>query len=163
MEYNKNFTISISLPRQCLKQINVLSRKDGGKGFFLDDVEVWSMDDVERSFSPNQPHNTIDIAMGVSDEGVREINKRMLLCELRFNYKTPGNIKKSDLEKKISCTKDLLGSERIEPKVYFLFSSDKIQQARSIFERNLYSFGSLKGLRIVMSEKDFAQLLSIVK
>ncbi|MBO5085645.1 MAG: hypothetical protein J6B65_00205 [Paludibacteraceae bacterium] len=160
MEYNKNYTTSFSFAKECLREINDLSKTDGGKGCFSEDMLVWAVDDIERLSHPYQLMDTVDVAIGVSDSGIREVNKRILLCEFKFRCKNVNNLTKKDLEAKISYTQTLFSPERIEPNVYFLFSDKQTQQARSLFERNLYSVGSFKGKRIVKKEQEFANMFN---
>ena len=159
MEYNKNYTISLSFAKECLRLINDLSKKDGGKGCFSEDMLVWAVDDIERLSHPHQLKDTVDVAIGVSDDGKREVNKRILLCEFKFNCKNVNNLTKKALEAKVLYTQNLFSPERIDSNVYFLFSDKQTQQARSLFERNLYSAGNLKGKRIVKTEQEFAKLV----
>lgn len=105
--------------------LNELVRKDEGTGIFPNETIAISLDEVEKSLRKNQPSKTMDTALGIIKRGTakRPKNKRMLLCEFRFNYKNPGNISKTEIEGKVIYSKTLLMcgfNGDIEPKCYFL-------------------------------------------
>ena len=162
-KYSESYTREHRLANNtsCLKNLNELSKADGGKGLFDPDGVVLSIDEAEKRACPSNPQKTVDMAMGIAEENSegKERNRQMLLCEFRFNYKNPGNVSMSELEGKIKHSIELLSDGmdgvRIYPKVYFLFA--KHEQARSVFARR-YEGSRLKDLRVVKSEEEFRRL-----
>lgn len=160
MEYNLAITLEHPYASTYAHLLNELIQKDGGSGLFPDEIKAISLDGIERSFKKDRPDPTMDVALGVADKRNNAIvNKRMLLCEFRFNYKNPRNISKSDIEGKVNYSSALLKNNyegQIDPKCYFLFSESVCQQAKYRFSR-IYSGRTAN--RIVETERSFKDLL----
>lgn len=142
------------------ESLNVLVRKDGGLGGFPESTKAISLDKVEKSYRKACPHETMDVAVGVIRAGTKDMkNKRMLLCEFRFNVQNWRNISKTVLENKVSYSKELLkaGFEgQIEQKCYFLFGEKIIEQVKNHFGR---IYASQVKYRVVSTEQGFKDLL----
>jgi len=157
MVYNIIVTTDHPFANKFALNLNELVKNDGGKGIFPEESVAISLDKVERSYKRAAPLKTMDVAIGViarrTEPDLR--NKRMLLCEFRFNYKNRENISKTELEKKITNSQSMLRDNyegQIDQKCYFLFNSNIIQQMRYIFSR-IYNTRTV--YRIVSSEEDF--------
>ncbi len=159
MEYSNDVTLSHPLSKHA-RNLNELSRNDGGKGLFDNDAIAISLDDAEhsRGVSPNM---TMDIAIGTIRKGTADNprNEKMTMCEFRFNFKSMKNISKTDLEEKIRHSRTLLQQDEypINETCYFLFSDNLINQARNAFNR-LYHTRTKH--RVVKTEAEMSELLS---
>lgn len=163
MEYNLDVTLEHPYSADFAHSFNDLVREDGGSGIFPYETVAISLDEVEKSFRKAHHAKTMDAALGVIKRGTVENprNKRMLLCELRFNYKNPANISKGDIDGKVNYSKNLLTSFDmigVEPKCYFLFNCQVVEQAKSFFSR---IYVTRTQTRIVCTEEEFKNLLHL--
>lgn len=138
-KYCKETTKSHSLAKvhsNCIELLSNVSKNEGAKSNPFGDEECLNMDTIEKKIAQKEKRNarkTMDISFGVADGK----NKRYVLCEYRLNYKNPNNLSKSELNAKLSNTKDLLGTELpIHNHFYFVFSN-KIEEAK-YYLRRLY-------------------------
>ena len=162
MVFDELWEKSCTFPSDCVMELHDILKREGGSGLAKAGVNVFSLDDLERKSKPNAPLETVDLAIGVKDRDSQK-NARLLLCEFKFRQKNVNNLKKKDLEDKVLHSRSLLVGNSIDKKVYFLFSKEQYQRARSLFERNFYSCGSCKGLRIVQTENDVVEMLSVAR
>lgn len=162
MVFDELWEKSYSFPSDCVVELHDILKREGGVGLAKAGVKVLSLDDLERKNKPVQPHPSVDMAIVVKDKD-SDKKARLLLCEFKFRQDNVSNLKKKDLEDKVLHSRSLLEGNSIDNKVYFLFSKEQYQRARSLFERNFYSSGRCKGLRIVQTEKSFVEMLSVAR
>lgn len=161
MEYNNDVTLNHPLAKHA-KNLNDLSSKDGGKGLFDDGAMAISLDDAEHSRGANRTDKTMDVAIGTIRKGTAEWprNKKMTMCEFRYNYQSMKNISKTDLENKIKHSRSLLQQYdydgAIDETSYFLFADNLIKQARSRFNR---IYNTRTENRAVKTEGEMSELL----
>jgi len=162
MEYNYELTLAHPLAKAYSKDINILIKEDGGQGRFVVDTIVISLDDAEKGSRKGDRSKTMDIALGVINRGTskKPKNKRILLCEFRFNYKNVKNISATEIKNKIDYSKELLKTNydsSIDMNTYFLFKKNIYQQARSELSRRMS--GRNKNI-IVTTEEGFKELIN---
>lgn len=140
MKYDKLTTKNHNVSKQylcCLEDFNKIVHREDDElknkqiPQLVSDVEVLNLDCAEeKRCDPNniQRNKTMDIAFAISDS----LNIEILLVEFRFNYINPYNMKKGDLEGKVSGSKSILGnSVKINDNYIFIFKPNLIQQARN--------------------------------
>jgi len=122
-----------SLSRQCASTLNTVSERDyPGHNYFNQSIECLDMDSYERSQANGSEDNTVDAVIGISNyRNNRIINPRLLLVELRMGYSSTKNLSKTQFERKVTHTRDLLGSEcSINPNSVFVFNNNFAPQAK---------------------------------
>ncbi len=104
MVYSFEVTDDHPLAKQFALNLNIMVKKDGGKGVFPTEAIAISLDEAERSKRRIISHKTMDAAIGVIARKTWPDlrNKRMVLCEFRFNYANWKNISKTELEEKVT-------------------------------------------------------------
>lgn len=162
MVFDELWEKSYFFPSNCVMELQDILKREGGIGLAEQGVRILSLDDLERKNKPGAPLETVDMSIAVKDRDSQK-NARFLFCEFKFRQKNVGNLKKKDLEDKVLHSRSLLDGNSIDNKVYFLFSKEQYQRARNLFERNFYSSGRCKGLRIVQTEKSFVEMLSVAR
>ncbi|EZH75887.1 hypothetical protein ATO12_03595 [Aquimarina atlantica] len=122
----------------CIESIDSICISDGAKKSPFSEEICLNLDKVESNLARKEKRNarkTMDFSFGSKSGN----EKRTVLCELRLNYKNVNNIKKSELDSKVSNSKGLLGHS---PTIYspnlFIFSSKLKNQAINRLRR-LYS------------------------
>lgn len=161
MVYDSDVTKAHPLAENFSSNFNDMIKADGGMGIFPNDTVAISLDAVERSKRRQEPKKTMDSALGVvsKENPGRKRNKRMLLCEFRFNSNNWRYIKTNELEEKIDHSKSLLMENyegQIEPKCFFIFNKNIYQQVKNLFGR-LYH--GKKDIRIVVTEEEFKDFI----
>ena len=144
MKYDKLTTKNHNVSKQylcCLEDFNKIVHREDNElknkqiSQLVSDVEVLDLDcEEEKRCIPNniQRNKTMDIAFAISDSH----NIEILLVEFRFNFKNPNNMKKEDLEGKVSGSKSILeNSVKINDKYIFIFKSNLMQQAKNRIHR----------------------------
>jgi len=162
MEYSNKITFEHPLSNTYSKDINILVKTDGGQGRFIPNTMVISLDDAEKGVGKSNRSKTMDIALGVINRGTSKNpkNKRILLCEFRFNYKNPKNISATEIKDKIDYSKKLVRKDYdgvIDSNMYFLFNVNIDAQARSIINRKMS--GRVKNI-IITTERGFKELIN---
>lgn len=161
MVYSKEVTSNHPLSMRFALSLNEMVIADGGKGLFPDEAIVISLDDVEHDRRSSSPVKTMDAAIGIAARQTLPAlrNKRMIMCEFRFNYKNWKNLRSAELEAKIDHSKSLLQENytgNIDPKCFFLFDEGIVEQVRNLFSR---IYPSKRNVRIVKTEKEFKKLI----
>lgn len=143
MKYDKLTTKNHNVSKQypcCLEDFNKIVHREDNElknkqiPQLVSDVEVLDLDCAEKERCvPNiQKNKTMDIAFAISDSH----NIEILLVEFRFNFTNPNNMRKEDLEGKVSGSKSILGnSVKINDKYIFIFKSNLMQQAKNRMQR----------------------------
>ena len=118
-----------------LKNFNELVKDEGGpENAFPDAMRCIDLDAYEKGLKKGCHHPTVDAVIGVSSGKSAEL----ALIELRLNYKNADNLSRTKLEKKVSCSKDILsGCGKLHPIVYFVFNKQVQPTARSWFAREI--------------------------
>lgn len=111
-------------------KLNELSIRDYKTGGFIN-IDCIDLDRYEECVYSNSKDNTMDSAIGISNyQYNRMVNRRLLLVELRLGYKSTKNFSASDLCKKSSHSRLILGGEiNIDPNDYFVFDKKIINQS----------------------------------
>lgn len=161
MEYDVDVTNDHPLAGKFAFNFNNMVKADGGKGIFPENAIAISLDDAERAQGRAVLRRTMDSALGVVTRGTsdRTSNKRMLMCEFRFNYRNWKNISKTELEEKVENAKTLLRTDytgSIEPKCFFIFNKNIYQQVKNHFAR---IYNSRTKNRVVSTEEIFRKLI----
>ncbi len=121
-----------------LEEINHVCIAEGAKRPPFSDELCINLDKIEGSLAQRDKRNarkTMDISFGIASGK----QKRILLCELRFNYRNVNNLKKADLDSKIINSRNLLGHDPVIYQPYiFIFKTRLKNQAYSVLRR-LYS------------------------
>lgn len=151
MKYSKEVTETHRLGclhKDCLQLISSCFKDEGGKGIlFCQNETCINLDKIEKKQHKSSPQATMDITIGIEDS-----SKKMLLVELRFNYKNPKNIGKQEILNKIDHSKALLSGCAVHPEYIFIFKENFKNQARSHFNR---LFTGKKTPCIIMTEEEF--------
>ena len=130
-------SISIKYPN-CIEKISEVITKEGGKTNSFKNEKIINIDKVEITKAQSENRDlskTVDIAFCIK----KTKNINIVLVEFRFNYLNVNNLSKSDLDKKINYSKQLLSSDvQIHDVFYFVFSPQIKNQAYSKLRR-LYS------------------------
>lgn len=114
-----------------LVNFNALVKHEGGPAnAFPDAMRCIDLDAYEKGLKKGCHHPTVDAVIGVSAGRSAEL----VMVELRLNYKNVNNLSRTKLEKKVSCSKDILsGCGKLHPIVYFVFNKQVQPTARSWF------------------------------
>lgn len=131
----------------CGKTLDAVSKKDyPGEDFFDRRISCLDMDDYETNVCKGAKDSTMDAVIGVKDfTNNRFHNSRLLLVELRMDYKSDNNLSKTALERKNEHTRNLLGSgNRINDVSYFIFRPNVIQRIRRWFKERSQESGTLR-------------------
>lgn len=141
-------------------KLNELSIRDYKKKGFNDKIVCLDLDSYEKSFRPQSLNNTMDAAVGISDyHNTRRVNKRLILVELRLDYKNANNLSGTELKRKSTHSRELLGEEiSINPVEYFVFRDSVVQQALRIID-NLAVEQGYKGKWYSLTVEDFNALI----
>lgn len=137
--------------------LNEVSNRDkAGSNFFPPEIECLDLDTYETNYVSGQNECTVDAVIGIQKcENKVRSDSRLLLVELRTNYANPNNMSKSELERKVSHSKDLLGSEiPIHRQKLFVFTSDQAPVARHWMDSRRKEGGEIKNFE-AMSVDDF--------
>lgn len=139
-KYCKETTKSHGLAKvhsNCIDLLSNVSKNEGAKSNPFSDEECLNMDKVENMIArkeKREARKTMDISFGVADGK----NKRYVFCEYRLNYNNPNNLSKSELDAKLSNTKNLLGTELPIHNFYYFVFANKIKQQAIHSLRRLY-------------------------
>lgn len=149
MEDNIVFDNAVTVSHTVYKKgfgckLNEVSIRDYKIGGFNDKIVCLDLDTYERSVRPHSLNNTMDAAVGVSDyHHTRRVNKRLILVELRLDYKNVNNLSGTELKRKSSHSRELLGEEiPVSPVEYFVFNKNVAEQAFRIVNSLAIEHGS---------------------
>ncbi len=133
--------LSRSFP-ECIEPLNGICLTEGARKSPFNEEKCLNIDKVESLLAQREKRDlrkTMDLSIGLKLG--QEI--KIMLCELRFNYKNVNNLKKSDLDSKMQNSQTLLGHQPPIHKPYlFVFNSSVKNQAYSVLRR-LYSNKSI--------------------
>jgi len=121
-----------SLYNECGSLLNEVSKKDyPNKNYFDTSILCLDMDRYETQVCLGQADCTTDAVIGISSCVNKQLsNPRLLLVELKMDCKGINGLSKTNLESKVTHTKQLLGSQLpINPNSVFVFSEGVAAQA----------------------------------
>lgn len=130
--YNNDILSKHSLYGYCASTLNTVSERDyPEKNYFDPKIACLDMDTYEASVSHGNAGSTTDAVIGVSTCKNKKMSQhRLMLVELRMKYQSADTLSKSDLESKVTHTRDLLDGElTIEHKNIFVFTEQVAPQA----------------------------------
>lgn len=100
--------------------------------YFKTNVIALDLDEYEKSHKSNND-NTMDSAIGVCNQNSK--NDRLMLVELKIDVSEPENMEMSALRGKISHSKEILSSDKIDSDILFVFKTDVIRnKANRLFK-----------------------------
>lgn len=152
---------------KCGKTLDTASKKDyPNNNYFDTSIQCLDMDDYETQTCRGQQTETVDAVIGIKSHAQNRFSRqRLLLVELRMNYKNPCNLSQSELENKVRHTRELLGTGTpIETTSWFIFKNGIIEQVKSWFINKSRAGGAIRNFiplstemfnNYVKSEHDF--------
>lgn len=105
--------------------LNTVSERDyKGRNYFNPDIECLDMDTYETKECSGRKDCTVDAVIGIAScVNKRKSRLRLLLVELRMNYRKAENLSFSKLTEKVRHTRQLLGYDLpIDSKSVFVFT-----------------------------------------
>lgn len=150
-----------SLYSKCGNTLDGVSKKDyPGKDFFDKNICCLDMDAYETQICHGSKEHTMDAVMGIKNYADNKFcSPRLLLIELRMDYKSERNLSKTVLEKKVSHTKDILGCNiPINETCFFIFCPNVIQRVKRWFKDKSQEGGIIR-LCEPLSTDDFNELI----
>lgn len=163
--YDNGVVEGHSLYLLCGSTLNEVSKRDyPASDYFNSDIQCLDMDTYEKTIlRKSHAEHTVDAVIGISTyENNQALNPRLLLIELRMGYKNVSNLSKTEMERKVTHTKSLLGGEKtIERESVFLFDKTVASQAERWFDRQSRTGGELKDCK-VCSVSDFSTIIKSI-
>lgn len=145
--YDNKIVQKHSLYPLCKSTLNDISNRDyPNTNYFYSDIKCLDMDTYENNIlRKDLSEHTVDAVIGIANyKKNHAYDPRLLLVELRINYKSTSNLSKSEMEGKVSHTKALLGGEiSINKESIFIFNNKLISQAKWWFNREKRTGGEL--------------------
>jgi len=145
--FDNDIILKHSTYRQCGSMLDTVSKKDyPGDDFFDKRIACLDMDAYETIVCKGAKDCTMDAVIGIKDfSDNRFHDTRLLLIELRMDYKSDKNLSKTKLEQKVCHTRSLLGGEtKIDETSCFIFSNNIINKVRRWFNDKSKEGGSLR-------------------
>lgn len=145
--YNNKFLSKHFLYRYCATTLDAVSKRDTpGKNYFDSAIECLDMDSYETKVCLGNADCTTDAVIGISQCDNKSLsNHRLLLVELRTNYKNALNLSKTNIERKVMHTKELLTSELpVEKKCLLVFTESVAPEARHWLNSKRYEGGVVR-------------------
>lgn len=140
----------------CGSTLDAVSKKDyPGEDFFDKDICCLDMDSYETITCHGQKKETMDATIGVRKFSNNNFSaSRLLLVELRMDYKSEKNLSKSKMEGKINHTRELLGSDMPFCNYsLFVFRPNVIERVRRWFNEKSREGGLLKKGKAVSTDE----------
>lgn len=157
LAFDNDIIIRQPIYRQCGSTLDTVSKKDYPDECFFDkSIQCLDMDVYETMSCRGDKNNTMDAVIGIKDFSDNKFHaQRLLLVELRMDYKSERHLSKTALEKKVSHTKSILGNESpINTTSFFIFRPDVIQRVRRWFNDKSNEGGILRQCK-PLSTTDF--------
>lgn len=146
---------------QCGSTLDAVSKKDyPNEDFFDKGIRCLDMDVYETQTCHGNKSHTMDAAIGIKSYSNNKFHAiRLLLVELRMDYKSEKNLSKTALENKVSHTKALLGNgSPINAGSFFIFRPGVIQRVKRWFNDMSNEGGIIKQCE-PLSTDDFNGLI----
>lgn len=115
---------------------NVAQQDYPGRYSFDSRIECLDIDSYERNVCGGNPDYTVDAVIGVCNckNDKRKTLNRLMLIELRMDYENTHNLSVTQMIRKITHTKDLLGGDiLIDSNSYFVFDDAVGEQVKRWF------------------------------
>lgn len=157
--YNNDIVQQHPIYNCCKSTLNDVSNRDyPNTNYFNPDIECLDMDTYEVKTHKGQQDKTVDAVIGVGAyTNNRFSNGRLLLVELRIDYKNADNLSQHELEGKVVHTRQLLGTQIIcDSSSFFVFSENVAPQALRWMASHKHNGGLIKDFK-VYSIKEFNQ------
>lgn len=155
--FNNGFLAQHPMYAQCHSTLNAVSERDySGRNCFDSQIECLDMDTYETKICNGQADRTADAVIAISTcQNKKTSAHRLQLVELRMGYENADNLSRSELERKVSHTKQLLSSVLpIDQFSLFVFTETVAPQARHWIESKMHEGGDLKYFK-AWSVQDF--------
>lgn len=122
---------------KCASTLQAVSHRDYSDRYSFDPrIECLDIDTFEKSIHGSSPDKTVDAVIGICTctNDKRTTASRLLLVELRMNYKNPQNLSATEMNRKVIYTKELLGADiPVNADCYFIFDNNIIYQMKRWF------------------------------
>lgn len=125
LAYANDIISSSSLYPDYGSDLEVISERDySPHHYFHKHILCLDMDTYEKVNTKGNADKTVDAVIGIRSYNGHELLKpRMLLVELRMNYKSPNNLSVASLIGKVNHTLNILGkAEKIDEHYLFVFT-----------------------------------------
>lgn len=142
----------------CNLNTDISERDYPGMNYFDTRIDALDMDRYEAEICHGQADSTADSVIGVMTcDNKTTSNPRLLLVELRMNYKSADTLSKQSMERKVAHTKQLLGLDLpINSTSLFVFTDHVAPQARHWVEARKREGGEIRNFE-VLSVSEFAE------
>lgn len=145
----------------CGSTLDTVSKKDyPGEDFFDKSINCLDMDAYETKTCHGCKDHTMDAVIGIKSYLNNKFHStRLLLVELRMDYKSEKNLSKTALENKVSHTKALLGNgSPINVNSFFIYRPGVIQRVKRKFNDLSNEGGIIKQCK-PLSTTEFNELI----
>lgn len=119
------------------KALQEISDRDYPNRYCFDSrIHCLDIDSYEKSIHKRTPDNTVDAVIGICTctNDKRKTAPRLLLIELRMDYKSTHNLSVTQMSRKVEYTKKLLGADiPVDKNCYFIFDNDVSEQMKRWF------------------------------
>ncbi|UPS45242.1 hypothetical protein M1D30_03465 [Prevotella sp. E15-22] len=162
--YNNEFLRHHPLIECCLSTLNTVSERDyPGKNYFNPEIECLDIDTYECKHSHGERGCTADAVIGISACKNKVLSgHRLQIVELRIDFKSPKNLRKDELENKVTHTKELLGTELpVDTYSIFVFSEKVAPQARHWVESQKHEGGEIRFCKAYSVQEFHNNILSV--
>lgn len=133
--YDDSLIQNHPIAKKYKSDLDVLCLRDYHKKFFHKPIICLDLDAYEKSIS-NQADATMDASVGIADyESNCKTKSRLLLIELRFDYKSTSNFDIQNMLQKVSHSRDLLKSNIVDKNSLFIYTPEVAQKAQHYFDR----------------------------
>ena len=163
--YNNDIVQQHPIYNCCKSTLNDVSNRDyPNTNYFNPDIECLDMDIYEVKTHKGQQDKTVDAVIGVGAYTNNHFsNGRLLLVELRIDYKNADNLSQHELEGKVVHTRQLLGTQiTYDKSSFFVFSENVAPQALHWMASHKHNGGLIKDFK-VYSIKEFNQNICSIK
>lgn len=147
-----------ALYEKCANTLLGVSNRDyPGKYIFDSRIECLDIDTYEKMIHGKNADKTMDAVIGICTcrYDKRKTSPRLLLVELRMDFKSSHNLSVGKMNRKVTYTRDLLGAEiSIDPHNYFIFDNSVREQVKRWFARKANEGGGFK-YNVAWSVDDF--------
>lgn len=119
------------------KTLQEISHRDYPNRYIFDTrINCLDIDTYEKTIHKSNANNTVDAVIGICTctNDKRKTAPRLLLIELRMDYKSTRNLSATQMNKKVKYTKELLGADiLLDKNNYFIFDKSVIYQMKRWF------------------------------
>lgn len=149
----------------CCNTLQDVSNRDYPNRYsFTPQIECLDIDPYEKMIHSSHPNKTMDAVIGICScrNGKQKISPRLLLIELRMDYKNIRNLSVSGINEKVDYTKTLLGAEIPLEKIHFFIYDKSISEQAKRWFKSKANEGIIPQHYVAWSVDDFgANVVSI--